>query len=926
MMHPYQGPRVGPREGGVGGTALSIKIADFPTPVVAEAAYPAHEERDVVLRSGSTLRLRPIRPSDAPALLAFYKRLSPDSLYFRFFSVPRIDAERAEGFCRVDYDSLFALVGEAAGRIVAVAHYFRDPKRPERAEVAFTVEDALQGQGVGTRLLERLADIARQHGITTFEAEVLGHNRRMIDVFHNCGFDTTRRRIEEGVERIVLDLTPTAHYEEQSAERSERAATASMKLLFEPEVVAVIGASRERGKIGAEIFYNLVSNGFRGKVVPINPKAKEILGIPSFARLTDVPGPVDLAVLSVPAELVSGAVDDCVAKGVKAIIVITAGFSETGDEGRRREAALVEKIRAAGIRMVGPNCMGLVNTDPDVCLDATFAPVYPPAGRVALSSQSGALGLALLDYASKLNLGISTFVSVGNKADVSGNDLIQYWAEDPRTDVILLYLESFGNPVRFSRIARRVARKKPIIAVKSGRSRAGSRAATSHTGALAEADPVVDALFRQAGVIRTQTLEELFDVATLLAHQPVPRGRRVGILTNAGGPGILAADVCEAQGLNLPPLSPATAAKLRAFLPAAASVGNPVDMLASAPPEHYRKSLKILLAEEKLDSVLVIFIPPIATNPDAVATAIVEGAKGARKPVLGTFMSAKGTPSALSTIPCYPFPESAALALARAAAYGEWRSEAPGEIPPYDDLDVAGGRAIVDRALATGGGWLGPADVQGLLTSFRIPVAEMAVARDETAALAAARKIGFPVAIKAVGPAILHKTEVGGVRLGLADDAAVLAACRDLSERLGPGLTDFLVQAMVPGGVEVIVGVTQDSTFGPLVLYGSGGILVELVADVAFRLHPLTDADVTAMLEEVKGTALLRGYRGAAPADEAALKDLLLRVSALVEHCPEVREMDLNPVKVLTSGARVVDARIRVGRRPILPPSRRIAY
>jgi acetyl coenzyme A synthetase (ADP forming)-like protein len=897
-----------------------------PTAVPAAPAYPAHEERDVVLRSGSTLRLRPIRPEDAPALLAFYNRLSRDSLYLRFFSATRIDPERAAGFCRVDYDNVFAFVGEAAGRIVAVAHYFRDPKHPERAEVAFTVEDALQGQGVGTRLLERLAEVAREHGILIFEAEVLGHNRRMIDVFRNCGFDTTQRRIDEGVEKIVLSIEPTPAYDRRSAERSERAAAASMKRLFEPEVVAVIGANRERGKIGAEILYNIISNGFRGKVVPINPKAKEILGIPCYPSLSDFPGPVDLAVISIPADKVEPAVDDCVAKGVKGIVVITAGFSETGEEGRRREAALVDKIRAAGIRMVGPNCMGLVNTDPDVNLDASFGPVYPPAGRVALSSQSGALGLALLDYAAKLNLGISTFVSVGNKADVSGNDLIQYWSEDPRTDVILLYLESFGNPVRFSRIARRVARKKPIVAVKSGRSRAGSRAATSHTGALTESDQVVDALFRQAGVIRTRTLEELFDVAMFLAHQPLPRGRRVGILTNAGGPGILAADACEAQGLELPPLSPSTAAKLRAFLPAAASVGNPVDMLASAPPEHYRKALKILLAEERLDSVQVIFIPPIAANPEAVATAIVEGAKGSRKPVLGTFMSAKGTPPPLASIPCYPFPESAAIALARAAAYGQWRREPPGKVPALSGLESKRARAIVERVLATGGGWLGPADAQELLAAFGISVAITKLAHDEEAAVAAARQIQFPVVIKAVGPTILHKTEVGGVRLGLADEAATRAACRDLKARLKADLTDFLVQEMVTGGVEVLVGVTQDPTFGPIVVYGSGGTLVELLGDVAFRLHPLTDIDVAAMLNEVKGTALLRGYRNAPPADEAALKDLLLRVSALVEHCPEVREMDLNPVKVLEKGARVVDARIRIARRPIPPPSRRIAY
>ena len=493
--------------------------------------------------------------------------------------------------------------------------------------------------------------------------------------------------------------------------------------------------------------------------------------------------------------------------------------------------------------------------------------------------------------------------------------------------MILLYLESFGNPVRFAKIARRVARSKPIVAVKSGRSRAGSRAAASHTGALAESDRVVDALFRQAGVIRTETLEELFDVATLLANQPVPRGRRVAILTNAGGPGILAADACEAHGLELPALSPKTTEALREFLPAAASVGNPVDMLASASAEHYRRAEKILLADDAIDSLAVIFIPPIATNADDVAAAIVEGAAGARKPVLSTFMSAKGAPAALAPIPSYPFPESAVIALARAAAYGEWKRRPPGRIPELAGVDSERWRArrIVEQALARGGGWLGPIEAEQFLSAFGISTAAMRLVRTAAESAAAARDLGFPVALKAVGPAILHKTEVGGVRLGLADAEAVVAAARDLKTRLGDGLTEFLVQAMVPGGVEVIAGVTQDPTFGPLVLYGSGGTLVELMADVAFRLQPLTDADVDSMLDEVRGTALLRGFRGQPLLDESALKDLLLRLSALVEACPEVREMDLNPVKILPRGARVVDARIRIERRPLLPPSRRIA-
>src|SRR5262245_50233166 len=453
---------------------MSSRVPD--AGVKPRPAYPAHEESDVVLKSGSTLRLRPVRPDAAAELLAFYKRLSPDSLYFRFFSIPRLDIKKAESVCDVDYEDTFGLVGETAGRIVAVAHFYRNRTHPERAEAAFTVQDDLQGQGIGTRLLERLAEIGRAKGIQTFEADVLAQNRRMIGVFRGAGFEL-KQKFEGGAGKMIFSLTPNPSYEERYAERSGRAAAASMKRLFEPKVVAVVGAAREAGKIGGVVFHNLVS-GFQGRVVPVNPKAAEVGGVRCYPTVSAIPGEVDLAVIVIPAAGVEAAVDDCVAKGVKSMVVITAGFSETGEEGKKREAAILEKVRSSGMRMVGPNCLGIVNTDPNVRLNATFSPIYPPEGRVALSSQSGALGLALLDYATRLNLGISTFVSVGNKADISGNDLIQYWAQDPRTDVILLYLESFGNPVRFSRIARRVARKKPIIAVKSGRSRAGARAAS----------------------------------------------------------------------------------------------------------------------------------------------------------------------------------------------------------------------------------------------------------------------------------------------------------------------------------------------------------------------------------------------------------------------------------------------------------------
>jgi acyl-CoA synthetase (NDP forming) len=543
-----------------------------------------------------------------------------------------------------------------------------------------------------------------------------------------------------------------------------------------------------------------------------------------------------------------------------------------------------------------------------------------------MSTQSGALGLAILDYARRLDLGISTFVSVGNKADVSSNDLIQYWAEDPRTQVILLYLESFGNPRKFSQIARRVAREKPIVAVKSGRSSSGARAASSHTGALASSDAVVDALFAQAGVIRTNTLEELFDVAALLAHQPVPKGRRVAILTNAGGPGILAADACEAQGLELPPLSDDTIAELRSFLPAAASVGNPVDMIASATADSYGRALRALLRDDRVDSVLVIFIPPLVTHPEDVAREIRKAAADyPAKPVLGIFMSAQGAPALLSPIPCFEFPESAAVALARAAGYGAWRA-LPVDLPPDVPIDVAAARAVVTSALTRGGGWLTPEEAQALIAAAGITVPLSVPVTGEDEAVAAAGRIGGTVVLKAVGPTILHKTEVGGVRVGLVGEPAVREAWRDMRSRIGDAMTGGLMQAMVGGGVEMLVGVTDDPIFGPVIACASGGILAELLNDAEFRLHPLTERDADTMIASLRGSALLKGHRGAPPADIAALRDVLLRISALVTACPEISELDINPLRVMSRGAHALDVRVRVGLPAPPKRSRRIAY
>jgi acetyl coenzyme A synthetase (ADP forming)-like protein len=691
------------------------------------------------------------------------------------------------------------------------------------------------------------------------------------------------------------------------------AAAPTLTPFFEPRTVAVVGASRRRGRIGTELFRSILSAGYRGTVVPVNPAATSVEGVMAFPRVSAIPLDVDLAVIAVPCEQVESVVDDCVRKAVKAIVVISAGFGETGGEGREREARIVRQVRAAGIRMVGPNCMGLINTHPDVSLNATFSPVYPPQGRLALSTQSGALGLAILDYARRLNIGFSSFVSIGNKADVSTNDLIEYWAGDEQTDVILMYVESFGNPRKFSQLARQVGRRKPIVAVKSGRSSAGARAASSHTGALAARDVVVDALFRQAGVIRTDTLEELFDVATLLAHQPIPATRRVAILTNAGGPAIMAADACEARGLQLVTLGEQTRAALRQFLPAAASVGNPIDMLASASADHYRRAIGLLLQDPAVDSLLVIFIPPLVTEADDVAAAIREATGGPHgKTVLASFMMARGAPPELGTTPAYLFPESAAAALARVVLHGEWRARPAGRVPSFADVRAADARRIVERAAADGGGWLAPADAQAVVRAFGISVAPLVPVGTEEEALAAAGQMGYPVVLKAHGPTLLHKSDAGAVKIGLEDAASVRDGFRDLQSQLGPRMEGGVVQAMVRGGVEMMIGATQDPTFGHVIVCGTGGTLVELFSDAVVRLHPLTDHDASEMIEGLRGKALLRGYRGAPRADEGALAEALLRVSALVDACPRIAEMDLNPVKVLPAGLSAVDVRIRV--------------
>jgi acetyl coenzyme A synthetase (ADP forming)-like protein len=696
----------------------------------------------------------------------------------------------------------------------------------------------------------------------------------------------------------------------------------NLEAVFRPRSVAVIGASRQRGSISGEVFHNLVSQGFPGPVYPVNNSASVVQSVAAYPSICDVPGDVDLAVVTVPRASVVGVARECARKGVKGLVVLTAGFGETGAAGQAIQDELKEVVRGAGMRMVGPNCLGLLNTDPEINLNATFAPTWPPHGGVAFSSQSGAIGLAILDYARDLGIGISQFVSMGNKADISSNDLLEYWEDDPNCRVILLYLESLGNPARFMQIASRVARQKPIAVVKSGRTEAGARAASSHTGALAGLDVAVDALLGQAGVLRTDTMEELFDLAMLLANQPVPAGNRVGILTNAGGPAIMASDACESRGLVIPPLSEKTVAELTTFLPPEASTKNPVDMIASASPASFERALRLLLADDAVDSVIVLFVPPIMTEAADVAAAIRRAGAGAKKPVVTCFMGTHGIPAALSSLregrfPSYAFPEAAALALSRAVRYGRWLAAPPGRVPELSGLAPGQARAAV-RAGAPGR-WLSADEVRCVLNAYRIRTPKEEVATDAAGAAAAAARIGFPVALKLTSETITHKTEVGGVLLGLSNAEAVFeafTAIRQNLARLGreKEMAGALVQEMAPRGVETFVGVTQAPGYGSLLGFGIGGVAVEVWKDVAFRVAPITDADAKSMLDQIRGAKLLDGFRGGPRADREALTETLLRVSQMVQDLPEIAEMDINPLVALEPGrgAIAVDARIRV--------------
>ena len=890
------------------------------------------ESGSLIMRDGSTAAIRPAEPSDATMMQQFVDRLSPESRRHRYFSESSPSSDSIAALChssnpRSQFTLIVTRVWESTSRIIAAGSYWA--RDEQTAEVAMAVDDGFHGKGLGTLLLERLALIAIRHSFTHLWAVTHADNLAMREVFRESGFTTHEAYEGEDME-VELSLIPTEATVTCAEVRERLATTASLRPFFQPKSVAIIGVSRNPNKIGYRLLDAITTGQFRGAVYPVNPMATDIKEIRTYPSVQDLPEPVDLAIIAVPRDSVSSIIDECAAKGIRACVIITAGFAEVGPAGAALQQQLVTKVRQYGMRMIGPNCFGILNTDPNIQLNATFTTLSPPRGRAAMSSQSGAIGIATLAGARRFHLGISSFASVGNKADVSTNDLLQYWEEDPSTNVILLYVESFGNPRKFARIARRVSRRKPIIAVKAGRSQSGRRAASSHTAALAASDVAVDALFHQAGVIRAESLEDLLALASGLSNQPLPLGRRVGIITNAGGPAVLCTDACEQSELVVPELSAQTRATLSSFLPLAAALSNPVDLIASATADQYAKGIETLLLADEIDALIILYMAVTVTDTAEIAHGIMAGIENGRKagakakPVLIGWMAEgdmdRTFSSQAETIPAYHLPETPALVLGKAATYAEWRQQPAGMVPDFDDLNLPAVRTICADALSRrGAGWLSVEETRSVLSAIRLPVQLGGVARTADEAAALARQVGYPVAVKLASHQIVHKTEIGGVQLNLTNEEAVRKAFDSMRTRLAEtnqlnAMEGVLVQPMLTGGVEVMIGVTDDPLFGPLMAFGLGGIHVEILGDVQFRITPLTDRDAAEMVRGIKGYRLLTGYRGHPSADLEALEDTLLRVSRLVEEIPEISELDLNPIFALPpgQGCRIVDARILV--------------
>ena len=869
-----------------------------------------------LLADGTTITIRPAQPEDHTAVRQLHEAMSPVNQYLRFFSLSREAGRReASRLTRAPDGRHAALLGFLGAELAGVASYEQVAAPPATAEVAFAVADRMHGQGVATLLLEHLVSLARAHGVRVFTASALAENTAMLGVFTDAGL-SVQHRLADGVVELTIPIPRSAGLGEPSryldavAAREQRAEVASLEPLLSPGSVAVIGAGRRRGSIGRVILRNIRDAGYPGALFGVNPRLADIDGIPCVPSPAQLPQPPDLAVLAVPAARVLVAAEDCGQRGARSLVVITSGLTPA------QSARLLGICRHWGMRLVGPNCFGVAV--PPAGLDATFARHHPAPGTAGLAVQSGGLGVALLEHFSRLGIGISSFASVGDKLDVSGNDMLQWWADDGVTRLAVLYLESFGNPRKFARTATRVSARMPVLTVHAGRSAPGQRAATSHTAAAAAPLITRQALFEQAGVIATDNLGELLDAAVLLATQPVPAGSRVAVLTNVGGAGVLAADACVAAGLSVATPSRRAATELAAILPPGAALGGPVDTTATVRADTFGTALATVGGDTGVDAVLALVVRTAAAD-------LVPALTTARLPVplaavrldqpdsVRLLRSADGA----ARVPAYAYPESAARALSRAARYGSWRSRPAEAVPDIAGLRVAEARELIASFLdrMPGGGWLPAAETDRLLRCYQLPVAPSRRVTDAGQAVAAAAELGGHVALKAEVPGLVHKSDAGAVLLDLASADEVRVAFGTLAERFAgrpPGVPGVLVQPMITGGTEVIIGVVQEPVFGPLVVFGLGGVATQVLDDHAARLAPLTPADADDLIHSIRAAPLLAGAGGQPAADLTALRGALLRVSRLADDLPQVAELDLNPVLACPGGATVVDARVRV--------------
>ena len=889
-------------------------------------SYPNHWEADVVLTDGGTAHLRPITPEDADLLRDFHARLSPETIYFRFFApYPKLSNRDVERFTKVDYDDRVALIATIGGVMVAVVRYDRidaEDAEADTAEVAFVVADAHQGRGLASVLLEHIGAVARERGLRRFIADVLPENRRMVNVFREAGY-TAQQTFDEGVLRLTLDLEPTEDAVEVMRAREQRAEARSISRLLTPTSVAVIGASRAAHSIGQTALRNLLASDFQGPVFPVHPEANAVAGVRAYPSVLEIPDPVGLAVVAVPAEMVYDVVEQCAAAGVHGLVVVSSGFAESDSSGgRQRQEDLVRTARAAGLRVVGPNCLGIANTDPEVRLNATLAADIPTRGPIGFFSQSGALGRAILQRVAQRGMGLSTFVSAGNRADVSGNDLIQYWEEDPETTVVLQYLESLGNPRKFTRLARRLAQHKPVVAVRSGGSSHGIP--LGHAAeAVALPDYAVTSLFHQAGVVRVEDITQMFDIAQLFAYQPLPEGPRVAVLGNSDSLGLIAKDACLGSGLR---------------------PRDPIDLGPTAVAADFDEALATVLADDTVDSVIVVFTPALAPITGDVAEVMRARAATATKPIVTTYLGHQGLPedlrqldeggaTAVGSVPSYPAPEDAARVLSHATRYAMWRTRDPGRHPELADIDRAQARSLITGALSSNGEkpaprsvWfssepvhneesaLSTATTRELLACYGITMLPHAQVASVDEAVAAAEEIGYPVVVKADAPDLRMRAGGSGIRADLHSPDDVRGAFTVMDERLGPEAM-LVVQGMVDPGVPVVVRAGENPSFGSVVAFGLADATAELLDDRAYRLAPLTDTDAADLVRAVRASPLLFGLPvGASSLAEApdvdSLEELLVRVSRLVDALPEVAHVDLHSVIVNSSGAQVLGARM----------------